>query len=128
MILFISQVACILGGFFGSLRGLYKKRSFKGMIEVAYKGQKLASLILAPAAPVMTEAILRSKNASDESIYDRSYRIRANQNQVRVDRYAGVSGLLGTGVSLALKKGPLPGFFLGFGGGTIAGAIHNSKK
>ena len=31
------QVGCILGGLIGSLRGLYKGRSLKSMIAVAYK-------------------------------------------------------------------------------------------
>ena len=39
---------------------------------------------MAPAAPVMTEAILQKRNASDDSIYDRCYRIRNNTNQVHI--------------------------------------------
>ena len=35
---------------------------------------------MAPLAPFMTEGVIR--NATEEAIYDRSYRIRVNQGQV----------------------------------------------
>ena len=35
---------------------------------------------MAPLAPLMTEGVIR--NATEEAIYDRSYRIRVNQGQV----------------------------------------------
>ena len=37
---------------------------------------------MVPGAPAMTELMLHMKNASDESVYDRSYCIRNNQTQV----------------------------------------------
>ena len=45
---------------------------------------------------------------------------------MRVDRYATFSGIIGTGSSILLKQGPLPGLLLGFTFGTIAGGVHNN--
>ena len=36
--------------------------------------------VLTPAAPIMTEMTI--KNSTEDMIYDRSYRIRHNKNQV----------------------------------------------
>merc|ERR1711971_1186629 len=58
------QVGCLVGGFIGSLRGLYKGRSIKSMLEVAYKGHKIGCLIMTPASPALTEAWLKHKNAT----------------------------------------------------------------
>ncbi len=44
------------------------------------QGAKLGPLIIGPLAPLMTEGVIR--NATEEAIYDRSFRIRANQGQV----------------------------------------------
>ena len=37
---------------------------------------------MVPGAPAITELMLGVKNASDESVYDRSYSIRNNKSQV----------------------------------------------
>eukprot|EP00093_Oithona_nana_P014634 14634.XXX_2847_4006_1 [CDS] Oithona nana genome sequencing. len=120
------QVGCILGGLIGAIRGYRRHKSLAGLIRVAVKGQKLGCVIMAPAAPVMTEAILQKRNASDESIYDRCYRIRSNNNQVRVDRHATYLALAGGGLGSIAKIGVTNGLLMGFTVGTVTTGVLNS--
>ena len=48
--------------------------------------------------------------------------------QMRVDRYATFSGLIGGGATFAAKRTILPGLLLGFTFGTITGGIHNNMN
>ena len=78
------------------------------------------------AGPILTEGMLYSKNATPESIWDRSYRLRHNVGQVRTDRYASFCALGGTTVTSLMGAGPLPGAVIGLATGTIvAGVVGN---
>ena len=44
------------------------------------QGQKIGSAVMTAMAPLMVEMVIR--NATQEAIFDRSYRIRNNKNQV----------------------------------------------
>ena len=81
---------------------------------------------MGPLAPVMTEAILQKRNATEESVYDRCYRIRNNRNQLRVDRHATYLALAGGGLGSAAKIGVTNGLLLGFTVGTVTTGILNS--
>ncbi len=75
------------------------------------------------AGPTMTEAMLRSKNATDDSIWDRCYRLRQNKGQVRTDRYASFCAL-GAGTATALLgQGPLVGVLTGYASGTVLSGV-----
>lgn len=61
----------------------------------------------------------------DYAYYDRSYRLRHNKNQVRVDR-AAYSGLgIGTVAAVAMAANPLTGAAVGLASGTAAGGVYN---
>lgn len=93
----------------------------------------------------MVEMAIR--NATQEAIYDRSYRIRNNTNQVynmvykkswnplarkncilqmTTDRFAFCGAVLGSGASLMIGKGLLPGLFSGFAFGTLSAGAYNT--
>jgi len=122
------QVGCLLGGLIGSIRGLYKGRSIKSMIEVAYKGHKLGCLIMTPASPIITEAWLKHKNATEESIFHRSFKLRSNKREMRAYRYSTYSAILGSGTSLIYNRTVLPGLLFGISAGTLAGFVQNTKE
>jgi len=77
------------------------------------------------AGPVLTYARLTTSGATEESIYDRSYRLRKNRGQVRVDRGWLVGWVGGAGLSMALKKCPVFGSMVGMSAGVIAAAYYN---
>ena len=55
----------------------------KDMMKIYFQAQKFGCLIATPTAPIITESMLYFTNSEEEAVYDRSYRIRCNKNQVR---------------------------------------------
>jgi len=100
-----------------SLVGLRRRMTRCGLAGVA-----LGCL----AGPVLTYARLLSSSATADSIYDKSYRLRHNRGQVRVDR-GWLLGLFGgAGLSIAVKKCPMFGGLVGMSAGVITAAYCNS--
>ena len=109
-----------------------------------------------PFSPVLTEAWLKHKNATDESIHQRSFKLRSNKREVctyilglfclssvklndrwccslfhlqmRAYRYGTYSSILGSGTSLLYNRTVLPGLLFGISAGTIAGFVQNTKE
>merc|ERR1712111_178785 len=85
---------CLIGPLIGAVRG----RSVTAAWSAAKTGGKWGVITMTPLWPIATEVVL--KKASQESTYDRAYRIRNNMGQLRVDRYADLFSLGGLGVAL----------------------------
>ena len=69
----------------------------------------------------------------DYAYFDRSYRLRMNRGQVRVDRaaYTGLGAGMITAAATGSRFGVLGGGATGLIAGTLAGAVYNmamSKK
>jgi len=113
---------------FGPLFRVYRgPRTFAAIAQSSLKASKIAMAILVPAAPVMVELAIRK--STEERIYDRSYRIRNNQGQMRTDRYATYGSVIGGGVSSVLGYKMVPGLILGLVAGTFtAGLIVNPME
>ena len=120
------QVGLILGmGVFGPLIGLIRGRSRAAALAGSLKGGKIGVGVLAPLAPVMTEAAIRNQEA--ERIYDRAFRIRHNSGQMRADRWA-VAGGLGGGIAGAFGMvSPLVGPMVGIAMGTVSAGVYTNK-
>lgn len=56
----------------------------------------------------------------------RSYRIRHNTGQVRTDRFATYGAVLGTGASVVMGSGALPGLLAGITAATFSAGIYNN--
>ena len=92
---------------------------------VTLQGGKLGVGIMVPLAPVMTEATIR--NSTEEAIYDRSYRIRNNRNQMRADRFATCGAMLGSVGAKVVGGSVLTGLILGLNIGTISAGVVNNQ-
>jgi len=113
---------------FGPMLRLYLgPRTIISIAQSSLKASKIGMGILIPASPIMTEAAIR--NSTEERIFDRSYRIRSNQGQMRTDRYATYGGVLGGAVTSLLGYKLVPGLISGLVAGTLtAGLIVNPKE
>jgi len=102
-------------------------RTLSAIIQTAFKASKIGMAVGIPLAPIATEFFIR--NATEERIYDRSYRIRNNKGQMRTDRYATCGGLLGGAASSAMGYNPMSGLILGIVSGCFtAGFIVNPRN
>ena len=106
----------------GPVLGAVRGRSLSAVKTTSVKTAKLMALGLAPLAPLMVE--LTVKGQEEERVYDRSFRLRHHEGQLRADRYSLVSGL--AGALLSGSSGAVTGVVLG----TLTAALHTnlSKK
>ncbi len=79
---------------------------------------------LIPLAPVLTEMAIR--NSDDYQVWDRSYRIRNNEGQMRTDRFAAAGVVLGFVGSAAAGATILPGLMAGLAVGTVSSGIYGN--
>ena len=105
---------CVVGPLLGAVRG----RSLSAVKSSAVKTGKLMTLGLPPLAPLLVE--LAIKEQEEERVYDRSFRLRHNQGQLRADRYSLASGLAG-----GLLSGP-SGAVVGVATGTLVAALQTN--
>merc|ERR1711976_581021 len=111
------QVGTILGmGVIAPVVALIRKKPFAKTV-VRYGRNGLIFGVI--AGPIMTEATPQGKKATDESVWDRCYRLRHNKNQVRTDQYASFCALGGATATGIMGQGPLTGAVIGFATGTI---------
>ncbi len=107
-------------GIFAPVVALIRKRP---IATTVLKFGRNGAIFGVVAGPAMTEGMLRSKNADDDSIWDRCYRLRQNKGQVRTDRYASFCAL-GAGTATALMgQGPLVGVLTGYASGTVLSGV-----
>ncbi|ESO06797.1 hypothetical protein HELRODRAFT_170818 [Helobdella robusta] len=124
------QVFGIFGTALGPLVALLnpKKRNVQALISSSTKFGKYGVILGCFLGPAMTFARLNSINASDESIYDRCYRLRYNRNQVKVDRgfvFGATSGVVL--FPLIFKKCPIFGGLTGMTLGVISAVVYNAN-
>ncbi len=74
-------------------------------------------------APFMTEAMLFAKKATPDSIWDRCYRLRYNQGQIRTDRWATWASVPTSYAFATCKYRYQTGFITGIALGTILAAV-----
>ncbi len=117
------EAGVILGAIVGSAIALIKKRP---MGATLFTSSRNGAIIGAVAAPLMTEKVISGNEL--ERIYDRSYRLRYNRNQVRVDRFVTYGTIAGAATSAFMGSGALPGMLIGIGAFTFAGGIYNTIK
>ena len=74
--------------------------------------------------PVLT--FMRMKGSEEVGYYDRSYRLRCNRNQVRVDRMSYLGAAAGAGTMAYMGGSPVNGIILGLSAGCLLGAFYNT--
>jgi len=100
-------------------------RSFAGIKSSACKCGKWGVMLSFVAGPVMTQSLLRGKQATPESVYDRCYRLRYNKGQVRIDRGSAVGAVSGALLAGQMSASPVMGALLGMSAGMISMAVYN---
>ena len=105
---------CVVGPILGAVRG----RSLSAIKTTAVKTGKIMALGLPPLAPLFVE--MKLKDEEEERVYDRSFRLRHNQGQLRADRYSLVAALAG-----GLISGP-SGAMVGVASGTLVAALQTN--
>jgi len=101
-------------------------RNLVGVRSSAFKFGKYGVMLGIVAGPLMTYARLKSSGANDDAVYDRSYRLRNNRGQLRVDRGSIVGAVGGFALALPLATCPVTGALFGMSAGIISMAIYNN--
>ncbi|KAG5445928.1 hypothetical protein CSKR_203334 [Clonorchis sinensis] len=68
---------------------------------------------------------LRMRNQPEEGYFDRCYRLRCNQSQVRIDRSSIFGALVGVGWSVLTPYRPIEAAIIGMYVGLVGGAVCN---
>ena len=105
---------CVVGPILGAVRG----RSLSAVKTKAVKTGKTMALGLPPLAPIFVEMKLVAEE--EERVYDRSFRLRHNEGQLRADRYSLLAALAG-----GLVSGP-SGAVVGVATGTLVAATQTN--
>ena len=79
-------------------------------------------------AAVMT--FMKLWSSTDEQVFDRAYRLRFNEGQVRMDKFTYGGAILGgaSGAAAGGVAGSLPGASLGVGLAVLAHVLTKPKK
>ena len=118
--LFTFQFGSFVGMVAGPVIGFVTKKPIVStMVRYGINGAAVGVV----TGPVLTEGRLMAAKATPESVWDRSYRLRYNARQVRMDRFASFCALGGTTVTTLMGKGPLPGAVIGLVTGTVVGIV-----
>ena len=88
------------------------------MKSTALKTGKRMVVVLPPLAPLFVE--MKLKEEEQERVYDRSFRLRHNEGQLRADRYSILAALAG-----GLTAGT-SGALVGVAAGTLGAALHTN--
>ena len=122
-----AQLGSVAGmGLLGPLLGIFKSRSLAAVRQYSVRTGKILTAVLLPLAPVLTEARLTGEEGEEEKVYDRAYRLRKNEGQMRCDRWAFAGGALGV-VGGGLAGGTvLQGMLTGFAVGTVAAGFYTN--
>ena len=107
---------CVVGPILGAVRG----RSLSAIKTKALQTGKIMTVGLPPLAPLFVE--MKIKDQDEERIYDRAFRLRYNEGQLRSDRYSLLAALAG-----GLISGP-SGAVVGVVGGTMVAAYQTNVK
>jgi len=120
-----TQVGLVLGmGLVGPIVGFIKGRSLASVLQYAVKGGKIGAGIMIPLAPLMTEKFIYGNEA--ERIYDRAFRIRYHDSQLRADRWATYGGLTGLAASSFRGGSLLVGGMSGFLVGSVCAGLYSN--
>ncbi|KAK2146259.1 hypothetical protein LSH36_622g02000 [Paralvinella palmiformis] len=98
-------------------------RDGKSIQEAAYKYGKGGIALGLVVGPILMAA--RAAPLERKEVFDRSYRIRFNRNQVSVDRLSIVGALAGAGAAHFLNNEAAMGAVFGFAGGCVFGGLLN---
>ncbi|XP_013778728.1 uncharacterized protein LOC106463262 [Limulus polyphemus] len=120
------QAFTILGmGIIGPLVAVVRgHRSAGNLRQAALNGGKYGAATGLVVGPLMTYG--RIRNLEQDGIFDRCYRLRHNEGQVRVDRLSIFGGLGGTGLGVAMGHGALSGGLVGMTAGVLVGGVYNN--
>jgi len=127
-----TQAGVILGSaVIAPIVSIVKRNNFRAISDRSYKYAKNGFLVGLVLGPILTAA--RCYNLQIDSIHDRCYRIRHNQNQMRADRLSFLGGAVSAGLSgfagIGLVKGALYGYGAGcVTAGAISFALESNKK
>ena len=105
---------CVVGPILGAVRG----RSLSAIKTKAVKTGKIMGLGLPPLAPLFVE--LKLTDQEEERVYDRAFRLRHNEGQLRADRYSLLAALAG-----GLVAGP-SGALVGVATGTLVAGLQTN--
>jgi len=120
-----AEVGLFLGmGILGPLIGAYKGRSWQAVRSTALKGGKIGAGLMLPLAPLMTEKFIYGNE--DERIYDRAFRLRHHETQLRADRWATYGGLAGLSSTLITGVPLVNGGMVGFLAGSVSAGIYSN--
>jgi len=103
-----------------------RTRTLDGIKSSSYKCGKWGVILSLVVAPLMTQGVLRGRKADRDSVYDRSYRLRHNRGQVRVDRGSAVGAVSGASLAVPLGASPVMGALVGMSMGIVSMACYNS--
>lgn len=103
---------------------IYKKSEQCQLGTFRQTGKLMAGGLVA-ISPAMTELAIKKSN-SDYQVWDRAYRIRNNQGQMRADRFAFAGGAAGAAAGVAAAGAPLTGALAGFAAGCVSAGIYSN--
>ena len=115
------------GGIVGPIISLITK---KPMLDTVLQSGTYGAIVGAVAGPLMNGLVTWS--SSKDAIFDRSYRLRYNRNQVRTDRMTYYSAAIGGAATayyyqgMGAGMGAVPGVIAGIGIGTLLGGLYNA--
>jgi hypothetical protein len=101
-------------------------RTTEGVYSAALKYGEWGVLLGCVAGPLVTYARLKSVKANQDAVYDRSYRLRNNYDQIRVDRGSIVGAVGGAAVAVLMGACPMFGGLVGMSAGIISMAFYNN--
>ena len=116
------EAGTILGlGVIGPLSAAFRKQS---LLQGALRGGRYGAVIGLVVGPCLNYLKFRG-GSTDESIWDRCYRLRYNRNQVRVDRMVTWAAIGGSAAAAYMGSAVLNGTVVGIFVGTISMALYN---
>lgn len=123
---------CEAGSIIGSLvGGGYAVVKKVPVVQSMMTGSVRGLMVVGPLGFLAVFGLMNSIKKKGEvdleyAYYDRSYRLRHNRNQVRVDRLAYVGSIAGLAVAPAAGYYMLGGACLGLAAGTVTGGVYNA--
>jgi len=105
-----------------------KTRTLSGIMSTSCTCGKYGVLLSFIAGPLMTNRVLSAKKADRDSVYDRSYRLRYNEKQLRIDRGSAVGAVSGSVLASQMSASPVMGALFGMSVGFISMMVYNSTS
>lgn len=102
-------------------------RTLGAVKETALRYGRNGAIIGIPLGPLMTFAKANSgAGIDDDGMFNRTYRLRYNRNQIRVDQASILGSVGGASGNFLLGGSAVSGAVVGLVGGTIAMGLYNT--